>query len=140
MSPDLSRLARKRNFGESRYGSQRMTLLKRKNLMIEQLKERADEMFGDQPNGVNAGIEPAENALAFVVALGATFLARNALQAGWRTALNSEPPKNPASHEVNWRDALIWGAVSGAVVGAVRIASRRASSGAYRNFWPERTG
>lgn len=102
--------------------------------MIEELKERAEHIFGDEPDEMNAGVEPAENALAFLVAIGATFVARNALQAGWRTALNSDPPKNPASHEVNWRDALLWGAVSGAVVGAVRIASRRASSGAYRSL------
>lgn len=100
--------------------------------MFEQLRHKASEHLRDNPDERNDGIQPAENALAFVAALGCTFLARNLIQAGWRTALNRDPPKNPASHEVDWRDALIWGAVSGAAVGMARIASRRASSSAYR--------
>ncbi len=101
--------------------------------MIEDIRDKASDLLDQEPDERNAGIEPAENALAFAVALGVTFLARNALQASWRTALNSDPPKNPASHEVAWREALLWGAVSGAVVGVARIASRRASSAAYRS-------
>ena len=102
--------------------------------MIEQLKGKFTELAADDPDERNAGIEPAESALAFAVALGVTFLARNAVQAGWRKTMNSDPPKNAASHEVNWRDALLWGAVSGAVVGVARIASRRASSSVYQSI------
>ncbi|QDT11950.1 DUF4235 domain-containing protein [Planctomycetes bacterium K23_9] len=112
--------------------------------MIEQLREKVRDIVGRGDDvaastggkhvGMNAGVEPAENLLAFTVALGMTFLARSALQAGWRKALKTEPPKNPSSHEVMWRDALLWGAVSGAVVGVARIASRRASSSAYRGM------
>lgn len=102
--------------------------------MIDQLKDKAAHFLSDEPDERNAGIEPAESALAFVVALGVTFLARNAVQAGWRRTMSSDPPKNPASHEVDWRDALLWGAVSGAVVGVARIASRRASSSVYRSI------
>lgn len=102
--------------------------------MIDQAREKAFQMIGDEPPERNVGIEPAENILAFAAALGMTFIARNALEAGWRKTLNTEPPKNPASREVRWKDALLWGAISGAVVGVARIASRRASSSAYRNF------
>lgn len=102
--------------------------------MIDRIKDKATEFLTEQPGERNAGIEPAENALAFAVALGVTFLARNAVQAGWRKTMNSDPPKNPASHEVDWRDALLWGAVSGAVVGVARIASRRASSSVYQSI------
>ncbi len=100
--------------------------------MIDQLREKATDYLSAEPDERNAGIGPAENALAFAVALGVTLLTRNAVQAGWRAATNRDPPKNPASHDVTWRDALLWGAVSGAVVGVARIASRRASSSAYR--------
>ncbi|TWU65828.1 MULTISPECIES: DUF4235 domain-containing protein [Crateriforma] len=102
--------------------------------MIESIKEKVAETVSEAPDERNAGIEPAENALAFAVALGMTFLARQTLQAGWRTTFDRDPPKNPASHEVAWKDALLWGAVSGAVVGIARIASRRASSKAYQRF------
>ena len=100
--------------------------------MIEQLKEKANEHLPNEPDGRNPGITPVENAVAFAAALGCTFVARNLIQSGWRATLNREPPKNPTSHEVDWGDALLWGAVSGAVVGVARIASRRASSSAYR--------
>ncbi len=102
--------------------------------MIDELKSRATEYLSPSTNGRNAGIEPAENAVAFAVALGVTFLARNAVQAGWRMTMHRDPPKNPASHEVDWHDALLWGAVSGAVVGMARIASRRGSSSVYRSI------
>lgn len=102
--------------------------------MIETMRDKANEYISREPDGRNAGVSPAENAMAFAVALGATFLVRNALQAGWRSTMNREPPKNPVSPEVDWGDALLWGAVSGAVVGIARIASRRGSSSVYRSF------
>ncbi|WP_404307923.1 DUF4235 domain-containing protein [Neorhodopirellula lusitana] len=102
--------------------------------MMDAAKEKVSEYVSDEPNGRNAGVGNTENVVAYAVALGATLLARNALQAGWRTTMNREPPKNPASHEVAWRDALLWGAVSGAVVGIARIASRRGSSSVYRTL------
>ncbi|QDV86324.1 DUF4235 domain-containing protein [Stieleria magnilauensis] len=113
--------------------------------MIEQMQEKLSDLrdtaadrFHDEPDGRNTGIGKTENLLAYAAALGATLVARNALQAGWRTTLNREPPKNPASPEVDWKDALLWGAVSGALVGIVRIASRRASSGAYNRYVSKR--
>lgn len=102
--------------------------------MIEELKEKTNDMLRSEPDEVNAGIDATENLVAFAAAIGMTFLARNALQAGWRKTMSSDPPKNPASYEVDWRDALLWGGISGAVVGITRIVSRRASSSAYRSF------
>jgi hypothetical protein len=116
------------------------------NTMIDELQAKVRAVFdgeeisagGDALDTAiderNAGIAPAENALAFAVAFGATILARNALQAGWRKTLGVDPPKNPTSREVSWRDALLWGAVSGAVVGMTGIVARRASSSAYRSL------
>ncbi|KAA5542792.1 DUF4235 domain-containing protein [Roseiconus nitratireducens] len=101
---------------------------------LDELKSNATDREFQPEDDANAGIAPAENALAFVAAMGATFLARNALQAGWKQTFDEVPPKNPASHEVQWREALLWGAVSGALIGIARIASRRASSHAYRRF------
>lgn len=82
----------------------------------------------------NVGIGPTESVLAFAAALGATFITRELLEATWRTTLDREPPKNPASREVAWKEAMMWGAASGALIGIARIASRRVSTGALRNF------
>ncbi|TWU46817.1 DUF4235 domain-containing protein [Rubripirellula reticaptiva] len=110
--------------------------------MIEELSDRYadirngryDSPLRDEPNGTNDGVAPMENMLAFAVAAGTALVARELLKGGWRAALGSEPPRNPASHEVDWRDAMLWGVMSGAIVGAARIASRRATSSAYNRF------
>ncbi len=101
----------------------------------EQLRDDVGERTGlAQPNGRNAGIRPTESAIAFVAAIGATFVAREMLEATWRTALDRDPPKNPTSSEVAWKEAILWGAASGALVGIARIASRRLSTGAVRGL------
>ena len=101
----------------------------------DDLQNRVGEYTGhDEPDGRNPGISSSEAAVAFVAAIGATFVARHLLEAAWQTTLDRDPPKNPMSREVAWREALLWGAVSGAVVGITRIASRRASTGAYRSW------
>jgi len=102
---------------------------------FDKARTSIEDRFSDEPDGRNDDVGKTENLLALGAAIAATFLARNALQASWRTALDREPPKNPASSEVDWKDALLWGAVSGAVVGMVRIASRRGSSAAYNRFY-----
>ncbi|MCD0459697.1 DUF4235 domain-containing protein [Roseiconus lacunae] len=108
--------------------------------MLEQIQERVDEARASlsehvgghhEPDGVNEGITATENLLAYGAAIAATFVARQALQASWRTALDRDPPVNPSSPEVNWKDALLWGAISGALVGMTRIASRRSASAFY---------
>ncbi|QDT04701.1 hypothetical protein K227x_30950 [Rubripirellula lacrimiformis] len=107
--------------------------------MLDHVQEKLSHPSGAQqqksePDGRNAGVGKTENLCAFGAAIAATFVARNALQAGWRATLNREPPKNPASREVDWNDALLWGLASGALVGIVRIAARRASSDAYHRY------
>ncbi|MFG0291380.1 MAG: DUF4235 domain-containing protein [Rhodopirellula sp. JB044] len=109
--------------------------------MLDQIKENMSDVseyaqrhLPQQSDDRNEGISQTENALAFGVAIATTFLARRALQAGWKTTLNKAPPQNPTSPEVAWKEALLWGAVSGAVVGMARIASRRTSSSAYRLY------
>ncbi len=106
--------------------------------MIDSIKEKYHEVHDvflpSEPDGENAGIGPAEGAIALAAALGAAFVTRRLLQGGWRATFDRSPPKNSASREVDWGEALLWGAVSGAVVGVARIASRRAASSAYHRF------
>lgn len=113
--------------------------------MIRRSGEQEDEMPSmlvsarerlgmEKPDGSNPGVGKVESVLEYGAAIATTFLVRRALNLGWRKALDREPPKNPASPAVNWKDALLFGAVSGALVGMARIGSRRASTAAYRRI------
>lgn len=101
----------------------------------DQVRDRA-QVLGEagEPNQRNAGISVAESVLALLAAIGTGLIAREVVEASWRNALDRDPPKNPASPEVDWKEALLWGTFSGALVGMARIASRRWSTRAYRHF------
>ncbi|MBY5162554.1 DUF4235 domain-containing protein [Salsipaludibacter albus] len=55
----------------------------------------------------------------------AAILARKALTSGWQRATGNEPPSNPADPETDWREAVLWGALTGAVIGLARMAASR---------------
>ena len=101
----------------------------------ENLRDEISERTGiGYPNERNAGISATESAVAFVAAIGATLIARELLESAWRATLDRDPPKNPSSREVQWKEALLWGVTSGALVGIARIASRRLSTSAVRSL------
>jgi subtilisin family serine protease len=65
---------------------------------------------------------------SLVAALMAATAARKGLNASWRAATGKPPPANPASPEVDMRDALVWAAVSGTIIAVARmLATRRAA-------------
>ncbi len=45
---------------------------------------------------------------------------------GYRAITKTDPPRNPAASEVDWRDAVVWSVVSGAIGGLARLSVRRA--------------
>ena len=45
---------------------------------------------------------------------------------GYSLLTSEDPPRNPASPEVEWKDAIVWTIVSGIVGGLARLAVRRA--------------
>lgn len=92
------------------------------------------ESSATEPNERNEGISKAESMFAFTAALAATLATRELIKFSWRKTLHRDPPKNPASSEVAWKEALAWGTASGAMVGLVRIASRRLSTGVIRKI------
>ena len=124
----------------ARPGAERCFVSERK--MLETARENVyslsqdvrDRFASGEPDGRNPGIGPVESACALAAAIATTLATRHLLEAGWRQTFDRDPPMNPASHEVHWKEALLWGAVSGAVIGVARVASRRASSSAYRNI------
>src|SRR3982751_6167205 len=67
-------------------------------------------------------------AFSLVSALLAATAARKALNASWYAATGKPPPANPASPDVEMREALTWAAVSGTIVAVARmLATRRAA-------------
>ncbi|HEY0903163.1 MAG TPA: DUF4235 domain-containing protein [Marmoricola sp.] len=63
--------------------------------------------------------------LAAVLAAAA---ARKALSTSWQAATGKPPPANPASPDVEMREAIAWAAVSGTIVAIARmLATRRAA-------------
>ena len=65
---------------------------------------------------------------SLVAALLAAAGARKALTTSWKAATGKPPPANPASPDVEMREALVWAAVSGTIIAVARmLATRRAA-------------
>lgn len=66
------------------------------------------------------------------VGLAAPVIAAKAVRAlagtGYRKVAHREPPKNPASRETDWAEAIVWTALVGALGGVARMLTRRALS------------
>jgi hypothetical protein len=69
------------------------------------------------------------------VAAGATALAgiavRKGLDRAWLLATDEEPPHDPTSADVAWRDAIIWTVATGVVIGLARLLARRGAAAGW---------
>jgi Protein of unknown function (DUF4235) len=70
----------------------------------------------------------ASRAVSALVAAGAAFAVRKLLTVGWKTVTGKAPPEHPEDPEVALSEALIWGVVLGAAVGAARLLATRATT------------
>jgi Protein of unknown function (DUF4235) len=59
-------------------------------------------------------------------------VSRQLLRRGWSAWRKEPPPDNPAAPEVKWRDALIWAAATGLVVGVGRVVARRGAAAGWK--------
>lgn len=76
-----------------------------------------------------------ESTLWSLISAGAAIASGIAVRNGARKAYErkvGKPPLDPYDHDVRWRDALVWGAASGVMVGVARVVGRRAGSEAMR--------
>ena len=65
---------------------------------------------------------------SLVAAVAAAAFARKALNTSWKVATGKPPPANPASPDVDMREAIAWAAVSGTIIAIARmLATRRAA-------------
>ncbi|KAA1429078.1 DUF4235 domain-containing protein [Nocardioides antri] len=66
---------------------------------------------------------------SLVAALGATAVARKAIDKSWQVGTGKKPPENPADPDIDIWEAVAWAATTGAVVALARMyAQRRAAS------------
>jgi hypothetical protein len=73
----------------------------------------------------------AWKALSGTTVVLATMGAEKGLQVGWRVATGKEPPAVPENPDSSWGKPLAWAIVSGAVIGATRLAATRAAAAYY---------
>lgn len=67
-----------------------------------------------------------KNAASLVATLGATALAKKAVDATWKVGSGGKtPPNDPADPDATLREAVLWALLSGAAVSVVRIAVAR---------------
>jgi hypothetical protein len=79
-------------------------------------------MAGKQPGSA------ASRAASALVGAGAAFAVRKLLIVGWKTVTGKEPPEHPEDPQVALGEALIWGVMMGAAVGAARLLAIRATT------------
>ena len=69
--------------------------------------------------------------LSLVAVLGAAAVAKKGLHTGWKAATGKNPPANPADPDVEVKEAVVWAAVSGALIGLARMFAARRAAGYY---------
>ena len=71
------------------------------------------------------------SAFSLVAAIGAAAIAKKGLNTTWRATTGKNPPTNPADPDVGLGEAVMWAAVSGTMIGVVRMLAARRAAGYY---------
>jgi hypothetical protein len=76
----------------------------------------------------------ASTVIGLVITLGATAVAKKAVDATWKLGAGKKPPTDPTDPDVQVREAMLWAVLSGATVGVAKMwASRRLAQSARRD-------
>ena len=70
--------------------------------------------------------------VGYTAVIGAGLLTRHTVREAYRKTTGAAPPENPGRRDTQWREALIWGMASGALVGVARVVGHRLGDEAYR--------
>jgi Protein of unknown function (DUF4235) len=85
-------------------------------------------------------VEP-KKAMWLAVVSGASALSmvavRQGLNQAWRLATEEEPPEDPASEDVDWRDAIAWTLATSVIIGLGRLFALRGAAAGWRRFTGE---
>ncbi len=68
--------------------------------------------------------------------LAAAKATRKAMDVGWSKTRGGEPPRNPASRETDWSEAVAWAVASGIALGLARLLAARGTA----KLWEKATG
>ncbi len=68
--------------------------------------------------------------------LAAAKATRKAMDVGWSKTRGGEPPRNPASRETDWTEAVAWAVASGVALGLAKLLAARGSA----KLWEKATG
>jgi hypothetical protein len=58
--------------------------------------------------------------------------ARSATKLGWKKLAHRDPPNNPASATVSWKEAIAWTVTTGVIVGLARLVARRGATSGWK--------
>jgi hypothetical protein len=67
-----------------------------------------------------------------VTAAAAGFVVRNGIELGWKAVRGEDPPKNPASYDVEWADAIAWTVTVGVCMGLGRLLAERGAASGWK--------
>lgn len=62
----------------------------------------------------------------------AAVITRAAARGTWKSATGSRPPRNPASPQTSWPEAMAWAMGTGIIVSMARLLAERAAAGGWR--------
>ena len=97
--------------------------------------ERRDRCTGCRPcwRGNDFGVERRLwELLAFASGAAAAAACRRGMTVLWRVSRHEDPPENPASRGVRWRDALIWSISLGVGAAVSRLVAQRGAAAAWQ--------
>lgn len=84
---------------------------------FDSITDKAKDYLDDE-DGING-------LLVSGVALASSLLIKRLIGYTWKKTMKTEPPKNPADHDVSLKEALAWTLVTGVVASLVKLLVRR---------------
>lgn len=59
---------------------------------------------------------------------------RQALTQAWKVAKHDDPPLDPSSSDVEWKDAIAWTVATGVMMGIGRLVARRGAAAGWQRL------
>lgn len=62
---------------------------------------------------------------------------RKGLDQAWKLAKDEDPPLDPSSRDVDWKDAIAWTVATGVIMGLGRLLARRGAAAGWERLLGE---